>query len=237
MASTVSSSDRPLAWRTMARSNERPMTAAADSTWPAVSLTEAIRSRSSAWTPRGSDVPGGSPLASAATRCSGSPFRVDDERVDQGVVRVVRSDGTDDRRRRGTIEATEGQDGRAGQAGQAVDQRFAPARQVLASPGQQQEHRTIGEPAGEVGDRLARRIVGEVQVVDPDEPRPRSGARAVSARAMASRSRTRALASSDRRHRSGSRSGSHPAGRPAARSRAGRSRRASRCVVRRRPRA
>ena len=52
-ASTVSSSDRPLAARTVARSNERPMTAAAESTCAAVSPTDAIRSRSSAWTPRG----------------------------------------------------------------------------------------------------------------------------------------------------------------------------------------
>ena len=44
-ASTVSSSDRPLAARTVAKSNERPMTAAAERTWLVVSLTDVIRSR------------------------------------------------------------------------------------------------------------------------------------------------------------------------------------------------
>ncbi len=59
--------------RTVARSNERPMTAAADRICAAVSPTEAIRSRSSAWTSRGMGPPGDSPLARAATTWSGSP--------------------------------------------------------------------------------------------------------------------------------------------------------------------
>jgi len=55
-ASIASSSDRPLATRTVARSKVRPMTAAVASTWLAVSLTLASRSRSRARTPRGASL-------------------------------------------------------------------------------------------------------------------------------------------------------------------------------------
>ena len=72
--STVSSSPRPDAARTVSTSNERPMTAAAASTWRAVSLTGSRRASSSSRAPAGSVQSGSAPSELRySTSRNGSP--------------------------------------------------------------------------------------------------------------------------------------------------------------------
>ena len=174
-ASTVSSSDRPLAARTVARSNERPMTAAADRTCVAVSPTDPSRSRSSAWTLRGIDDPGGSPLASASTTWSGSPSESAAKASMTGVVgacagrtaRTSSATASRDSRPRTTVVAVR-------QPGQIIDGRAR--RSASRSSRRQARSSRTGRPAeppSQVREGLARRLVGEVEVVDPDEARHR----------------------------------------------------------------
>ena len=77
--------DRPLAWRAVPASNERPMTAAAVRICAAASPTDAIRSRNNAWTPRGIYAPG-SAHSPGAPRRKGQSLGIGDDGVDVGVV-------------------------------------------------------------------------------------------------------------------------------------------------------
>ena len=110
--------DRSLS-RTVARSNERPMTAAADRTWAAVSPTDAIRSRSSAWTPRGIASAGRLTAGQGGDDVERQSLRVGGERVDQGVVDLAaRPRRADDRPDVVALEPTEDEARRARDAGE-----------------------------------------------------------------------------------------------------------------------
>ena len=104
------------------------------------------------------------------------PLRIAGERVDQRVVdRVVRSDGTDELRDRVARQPAEDETRGIRQPRQVGDHRLAAGVEILAAERHEEQERTAAEPAGEIGDGLARRVVGQVEVVDPDEAGDRSG--------------------------------------------------------------
>ena len=178
-AVTVSSSERPLAAAHRREVERAADDGAAARTWPAVSPTLARRSRSSARTPRGGAWPVGSRtrherlddvqreplgLRGERRRVPGRQARGGrrvDERADHHVVQPLQPHRRRTRERRGSPSAN------------AV----APGLQVLGAPREQQEHRPRREPPGEVQERLARRVVRPLQVLDRDDARERDRGR------------------------------------------------------------
>ena len=172
----VSSSERPLAARTVARSNERPITAPAASSWPAVSATAPRRSRSRARTPRGGPSPrlpdrrrgprrrtAGAPRtlrpapAPRTPACPGSP------RPPPGGRRRPARAGP---ARRASTSGT-----RSTAAANASPR----SSRSSGSPRQHDQHGPIPETPDEEQEGLARRVVSPLQVLDDDQARSVAG--------------------------------------------------------------
>ena len=104
------------------------------------------------------------------------PLRVGGDRVDVGIGRLVgRAGGPNHLGDPTPIEAFERQAEGPGHPDQVVCGCGALDRQVLASPGDDQDEGPAREPASEIGHGLAGRVVDEMQVVDPDRTARRSG--------------------------------------------------------------
>ena len=126
---------------------------------------------SRAWTLRGIAWPGASPLASAATTCSGSPS---ESATNASIVASSGSSGRDrpDHRRDPVpVESIQPDALCAVQAGQFGRGRFGARTKVFAPPRKQHEDGSVAQPSGQIGQCLTRRIVGEVQVVHPHHAR------------------------------------------------------------------
>ncbi len=98
-------------------------------------------------------------------------FRLGGVGIDQPLVRDPAGlHGADDRSDLLAIEPTQTDVRHLGPPDQVVRRRGTRYRQVLAPPGQQQQHRPAGEPPGQVGKRLPARVVDEMDIVDPHHP-------------------------------------------------------------------
>ena len=161
---TVSSSPRPLAVRTVSTSNERPITAAADSTWRATSPTGASRARSTSRAAAGS---GHSPSAAGAsarrysTTRNGTPSVSSYSRAASGRV-ALGADQLGDLVAAQPVEPEHGGGTRAGRLGDDAPERRLERR----APREQHERRAPVEPAQPVGEQGERGVVGPLEVVD-----------------------------------------------------------------------
>ena len=154
---TTSSSERPLVARTVSTSNVRPITAAAASTWEAVSDTASRRALKTSCAP-GPGRRSVSPVTSSSARYSGRPSLSVNSR---SATPSSRPDAARQLVHVGCGQPAQGdpitQLGkvRAGVVGVGL----------VGAPGRQQQHPPPLQPPADVGERIDRRGIARVQVV------------------------------------------------------------------------
>ena len=172
--STVSSSPRPAAARTISRSNERPMTAARGQDL----ATDLVDRRDPASKQR-QHAAGDGPADRVGRRerlrdVEGQALRLGHQGIDD-IARRAHAQGALGEQRHVRPTETLEMDANIGVA-QRQGQRWRHLRRIggLEPSREQDGHASAAQAASQVGDDLGRRRVGAIDVIDPDEPAARS---------------------------------------------------------------